>query len=450
MMHVYILLALAVLGAAGEKLDTCILHPKIEERVVKDTAAWGDAGITEDLVKSISKHCDTEARIRLHYCNCQPQRILIENGTVYLNNLIPRHRLGPHEHIGLLVELYEASQVYRLPNVEFTYWLDDHPPGETNYVFSGAGPHGAPRATAWPYEPAGGLPPMVAWSKSADNGVLMVPYSGAFRCAKDSFDALEASLPELAGVAWADKLPVGFGRWNGFCTYYYGMGLVRTADGQPVPCPRIYLNNVSAAHPDLLSAFDLGVAKPVPLAHQNRYKYIVSTDGWSISSKFDKYLLLGSTVFKAASIRDGFYYDALEPNVHFIPFMVKHKDDIVDAIQWARQHDDEARRMAEAAREFARQHLSRPARLCYLFRLLTHLSKQYRYPVSCSRRKLCVPLAQELRYYAQEEKTRDTCPYGEVFDRYGGGDPLVAPDAGRLAEISAMHVDPLHWPRDDL
>lgn len=33
-----------------------------------------------------------------------------------------------------------------------------------------------------------------------------------------------------------------------------------------------------------------------------------------------------------------------------------------------------------------------------------------RYPVSCSRRKLCVPLAQELRYYAQDEKTKDTCP----------------------------------------
>lgn len=65
---------------AADKLETCDLHPKIEERIVKDTAAWGDAGITEDLVKSVSKHCDTEARIRQHYCNCQPQRILIENG----------------------------------------------------------------------------------------------------------------------------------------------------------------------------------------------------------------------------------------------------------------------------------------------------------------------------------------------------------------------------------
>ncbi len=61
-----------------------------------------------------------------------------------------------------------------------------------------------------------------------------------------------------------------------------------------------------------------------------------------------------------------------------LPFLVFPNKPKQQAIQWARAHDEEARSMAGAAREFARKHLSRPARLCYLFRLLTHLSKQYK------------------------------------------------------------------------
>lgn len=42
------------------------------------------------------------------------------------------------------------------------------------------------------------------------------------------------------------------------------------------------------------------------------------------------------------------------------------------------------------------------------------------------------------------------CRYDELFDKYGATDPLAAPDADRLREVSVMHLDPLHWPRDDL
>ncbi|EFJ39883.1 hypothetical protein VOLCADRAFT_100432 [Volvox carteri f. nagariensis] len=357
-------------------------------------------------------------------------------GTVYLNNLIPGERLGPHEHIGLLVELYEASQVY-----------NTHGPRVMPDQMTFVQPNGS---TSWPYEPKGGLPPIVAWSKSDDNGVLLVPYSGAFRCASDSFDVLETHLKHLHSIPWSDRKEVAFGRWNGFCTYYYGTGLVRSADGKAVPCPRMYLNDVSKARPDMLDAYDLSLAKHVPLAHQNAYKYIVSTDGWSISSKFDKYLLLGSLVLKAASIRTGFYYDALEPYVHYVPYMERHKDDIVETIQWARDHDQEAHNIARRGVAFARAHLSRPARLCYLFRLLTELAKQYRYPVSCRRRNLCVPLVEELKFYSKYSQTERTCDYRELLDRYGESDPSAAPGSTRFDELYGMHHDPLHWPRDDL
>ncbi|GIL86034.1 hypothetical protein Vretimale_9070 [Volvox reticuliferus] len=155
-------------------------------------------------------------------------------------------------------------------------------------------------------------------------------------------------------------------------------------------------------------------------------------------------------VLKAASIRTGYYYNALEPYIHFVPFMEKHKDDIVEAIQWARANDEEAQKIARRGVEFAKEHLARPARLCYLFRLLTHLSKQYRYPVSCQRRKLCVPLVEELKYMSRFEKTAGTCNYKELLEKYATDELSAAPDDSAFEELYSQHEDPLHWPRDDV
>lgn len=427
----------------GGKLSYCELHPAIEEQIKKDVSAWGTDGITEDVVQSMSKHCNSTKRLEEN-CAVQAQRITVDGGNVYLNNLIRSDRLGPHEHIGLLEELYEASQVYKLPDVEFTQWIDDHPPAETNLREDGS--------VAWPHAPHR-LPPVVSWGKGQGNGVLLVPYSGAFRCPEDSFDALQSVLIDnKQGVPWKQKKEVAFGRWSGFCTHYYTNGLFKSADGNSVPCPRTYLNDLSDRNPDLVDARDLSRSHPVPLVHQPAYKYIVSTDGWSVSSKFDKYLLMGSTVFKAASPRFGFYYPALKPFVHYVPFMTNHSDDLVDAVKWARAHDADARRIAEEARAFALKHLTRPARLCYLFRLLTELSKQFKYQVSCRRRKLCVPLVEELKFLATYPSSSESCRYHEVLSKYAANDPSAWPGESveSYEKLRAMHEDPTHWPRDDL
>jgi hypothetical protein len=45
-------------------------------------------------------------------------------------------------------------------------------------------------------------------------------------------------------------------------------------------------------------------------------------------------------------------------------------------IEWAKRNDEEAQRIAANAQRFAIRNLNRQARLCYIFRLLTELSKQ--------------------------------------------------------------------------
>lgn len=89
-------------------------------------------------------------------------------------------------------------------------------------------------------------------------------------------------------------------------------------------------------------------------------------------------MLMGSTILKQASPLIAYYYAALVPWVHYVPFYELSSDDIMEAIEWLKENDDVARRIARNAKTFALEHLTRPARLCYYQELFTRLGKLYR------------------------------------------------------------------------
>ncbi|GLI58780.1 hypothetical protein VaNZ11_000536 [Volvox africanus] len=421
------------------KLTTCDLHPEIEDLMLKDTKVWGDKGITEDLVRSLHDPCPP-TEVRVHAC-VKSQRILIKNGTVYVTNLMPVNGFGAIELIGFLVELYETSQVFQLPDVEFSYWHDDNAPAESSRTGDG---------WSWPYPPHG-LPPLLGWSKAQQHGALLVPYSGAFRCPRDSFDSLLSSVQRISETPWEQRLQIAFGRWNIFCAWYY-RGPHIMQNGKPSPCPREHYNDLYYRRPDVLLTAALNrnltngqMADPVSLNDQNKFKYIVSTDGWSISSKFDKYLLLGSLILKAEGLTYGFYYPAIKPFEHYVPIMYKHEDDIFEMIEWAKKYDAEAKKIAINAQRFAMRNLNRHARLCYIFRLLTELSKQMRYEVSCDRRPVCVPLVEEIKFLSKHDATSTKCRYHEVLAQYAHDDPDGKPEFSGYEELRQKHeAMPLH------
>ncbi|KXZ42486.1 hypothetical protein GPECTOR_142g707 [Gonium pectorale] len=177
---------------------------------------------------------------------------------------------------------------------------------------------------------------------------------------------------------------VAFGRWNRFCAFYnYEMGYLPSKERYE--CPREWLPLLAEQNPDVLDVCYLGPqdngqvpVDPVPLARQNEYRYLVSTDGWAISSKLDKYLLLGSLIIKADSSRFGYYYDALKPDVHFVRCMNRSKSDLLEVVRWAQAHDAEAAAIAMRARRFAVRNLCRPARLCFYRTLLEELGRRMR------------------------------------------------------------------------
>ncbi|PNH08717.1 KDEL motif-containing protein 2 [Tetrabaena socialis] len=435
---------------AARQARSAAAHPPTERvgwsltRIGKDVSWIDDAGgITDTMIRNISLVCDANVS---NQCDSKVVRIMIKDGEVYLNSLHPEWRLGPHELIGFLLELYETSKLYRLPDVEFAYNGDDD---------------ASSPAFDWSNRPSlkvnfhGGPFPLLAWSKSDKSMAQLVPYSGAFRCTDDSFDMMLARLDDIQRLPWDEKEKVAFGRWNDFCAEYYA-DMSNLPSGERFPCPRRFLPTLSTEHPDLLDISvmtrraDTAGSRPgsVPLMHQNRYRYLVSTDGWAISSKFDKYLLLGSTTIKAASSRYGFYYDALRHGEHHLAVLTSNTTDILDVVRWAQSHDEEAARIAANAQQFAVRHLHRGARLCYYRSLIEELGKRMRYVPDCADRKLCVPLGQYLQLLSIHPKTKASCQYHETLLRYGVNASVPYADKYPPDVLLSMMQDQRHWPFD--
>lgn len=77
------------------------------------------------------------------------------------------------------------------------------------------------------------------------------------------------------------------------------------------------------------------------------------------------YLLAGgSLVLKQDSEFYEHFYHELKPMVHYVPVQ-RNLSDLVDKLQWSLSHDEEAKEIAENAREFSLSHLMPKDILCY-------------------------------------------------------------------------------------
>jgi len=167
-------------------------------------------------------------------------------------------------------------------------------------------------------------------------------------------------------VPWERRLGVAF--WRGASVGRYPRG-----DTDWRKLPRVRLCILSQERPEL---FDVGlhkiaqVADPgaaaammesgllksaVPHTEFNKYRYQIDIDGNtnSWSALFIK-LLTGSPVLKVTS-EVGFrqwYYDLLRPWVNFVP-AAPDMSDLIEKVEWLRDHDDRARRIGERGLELA-------------------------------------------------------------------------------------------------
>ena len=74
----------------------CGLHPDLQARIRKDLAPWRSKGISVQDMRKVPRFCDecmadTPGNKACHPCSNAYLRVTIDNGTLYMNSLLPRN-----------------------------------------------------------------------------------------------------------------------------------------------------------------------------------------------------------------------------------------------------------------------------------------------------------------------------------------------------------------------
>ncbi len=118
----------------------------------------------------------------------------------------------------------------------------------------------------------------------------------------------------------------------------------------------------------------------IEVSDQLKYKYLIAADGNTFASSLGWQLLSNSVVFKNNSKWIEWYYDAIKPYEHYIPYK-RDASDLIQKIQWAKEHDAEAKRIAENATDFFLYNLMIEDVIVYIYHLFHEYAKLQKFKV---------------------------------------------------------------------
>ena len=98
------------------------------------------------------------------------------------------------------------------------------------------------------------------------------------------------------------------------------------------------------------------------------HKYLMSIDGNSFVSRLPRFMQSASLMVRAG-IFDEWYEEWIRDGEHYVRVALDYSD-LADKIQWAMDHDQEAKQIGLRGRDFSKKHLRKQDMECYLFRLL--------------------------------------------------------------------------------
>ncbi len=199
------------------------------------------------------------------------------------------------------------------------------------------------------------------------------------------YTKLRKAIPEAnERHPWESKIAMGF--WRGATTGGYSTQsnwnllartkLVLMSLAQPQIVDARF-NMVVQCDPEIPKMFKTKglVSKSVDRPTHLKYKYLVDVDGNSCS--FERYfwlLLSNSLVLKQITPNIQWYYGGLEPYKHYLP-VKEDLSDLSDKLCWAKEHDVEAKQMAENATRFVEENLTAEDTLLYFYLLIKEYAK---------------------------------------------------------------------------
>lgn len=171
-------------------------------------------------------------------------------------------------------------------------------------------------------------------------------------------------------VPWEKKVDKAFFRGTWYCTTWH---LNRHTD-----CPRIWYTNMThlLGHGDKVDCLVGGYKEhflasapeysPVPLKENAKYKYVLSLDGVSASTRFSKLLRMNSVVLKTESPWISYYQRSVKAYEHYIPILVRDPLDVLEVLEKYKDKQGELQRIAGNAQRFSGKFFCPSARMLYL------------------------------------------------------------------------------------
>lgn len=226
--------------------------------------------------------------------------------------------------------------------------------------------------------------PIFTWCRHLEKGKRSV-------CFPD-YEALTGNYHLLKEVDLGNRLypweyKIGTAIWRGNLTGGHG-----EPELSYMSLPRVKLVQVSKAFPMEINAKLTGqigdndlsemritlspyTGNNIPISAHLQYKYQILVDGHvSAFSRAYWQLFANCLIFKQSSPWYQWFYRALRPYEHYIPYKADASD-LVEKIKWAVQNDSKARQISEHANDFATNNLKHSDVMLYVYLLLSEYAK---------------------------------------------------------------------------
>ncbi|MCX5924821.1 MAG: glycosyl transferase family 90 [Candidatus Dependentiae bacterium] len=225
--------------------------------------------------------------------------------------------------------------------------------------------------------------PLFAFSKHRilNNNIILMPDPDVL----ENYDTLYTQALEGSKVyPWAHKIKKAF--WRGGANHQDFSSLDTFKKS-----PRFNLVATSKAHPFLIDALFTSVDGSAEVKHwleknnflgdylsikdHLQYAYQIQIDGFTAAwARMYWQLFCNAIMLKQESNNIQWYYEPLQPYVHYIP-LAHDVADIEEKITWADTHNQEVQQIIKNANTFANNNLGYPDILLYIYTLLTEYAK---------------------------------------------------------------------------
>ncbi len=344
-----------------DKLQEKILNEKPPQWMIdsihEQLSPYKETGITSQMLdKTIKNAGKSYVLYKISGKNVTSQRLF------KLENEYDRYHTNFRNN-PILKGLKKIAALNLLPDMQFVITISDGFIGQPGSDFSYA--------------------PVFCFAKNVTRvrtGILFPDYENL-----EGFHSLRSStISGSKQFPWDKKIEMGFFRGGGCGAGDYAKR------NQFFEYPRFKAVAFSLQHPKMVNARFTGcgelkdhvgikeymyLSKSVKIEDQIRYKYQITIDGVTCAfSRVFWQLLANSVMLKQESKSIQWYYPGMKPYEHYIP-LKDDVSDLIEKIQWAKDHDQECKKISENATLFAREWLGEINSLYYIYHVLKEYAK---------------------------------------------------------------------------